>query len=66
MEKKRDSESVHAKNPLGVQNYHQQREPQKHIQSTRRVLISQGQPMVLLTVQQNCWPNCYPDLKIGM
>ena len=55
----------HAKSPHGVHTYPQQREQSKHIQPTCRVLIPQGEPMVLLTVWQNCWPNCYLDQKIG-
>ena len=37
-----------------------------HIQLTWRGIISQGQPMVLLTVRQNCWPDCYRDPKNWM
>ena len=48
----------------GIQSCPQQRQPKKHIQPTWRVLIAQSQPMVLLTVRQNCWPNCDLDPKI--
>ena len=56
----------HAKSLRGARNHPQQRKPQMYTQPTWRFLISQGQPMVLLTVRQNRGPNCYLDPKIQM